>query len=46
MVGYLIDYHDSIGIEKAAWQTGKGTDLLFEYNCLWLQVNPIVGNLN
>jgi hypothetical protein len=29
--------------EKTVWQTGKGIDSLFEYNCLCLQVNPIVG---
>jgi hypothetical protein len=28
------------------WQTGKGIDPLFEYNCLCLHVNPIVGHLN
>jgi len=44
MEGHLIDYPASIGIEKAGWQTGKGINPLFEYNCLCLQVNPIVGH--
>jgi hypothetical protein len=37
--------HDSIGVEKTVCQTGKGSDPLFKYNCLCLQVNPIVGHL-
>jgi hypothetical protein len=37
--------HVSIGVEKTVCQTGKGSDPLFEYNCLCLQVNPIVGHL-
>jgi hypothetical protein len=46
MLTIFMATHFSIGIEKAIWQTGKGTDPLFEYNCLCLQVNPIVGHLN
>ena len=37
--------HVSIGVEKTVCQTGNGSDPLFEYNCLCLQVNPIVGHL-
>ena len=37
--------HVSIGVEKTVCQTGKGSDPLFEYNCLCLQVNPSVGHL-
>ena len=37
--------HVSIGVEKTVCPTGKGSDPLFEYNCLCLQVNPIVGHL-
>ena len=37
--------HVSIGVEKTVCQTGKGSDPLFEYNGLCLQVNPIVGHL-
>ena len=43
MVGYLIDYHDSIGIEKAAWQTGKGTDPLLQWEIVWIQLPLITG---
>jgi hypothetical protein len=39
-------WYVSIGTEKAVWQTGKGIDPLFEYSCLCLQDNPIVGHLN
>jgi hypothetical protein len=35
----------SIGVEKTVCQTGKGSDPLFEYNCLCLPVNLIVGHL-
>jgi hypothetical protein len=31
--------HVSIGVEKTVCQTGKGSDPLFEYNCLCIQVN-------
>jgi hypothetical protein len=29
--------HVSIGVEKTVCQTGKGSDPLFEYNCLCLR---------
>ena len=45
MAGHLIT-HVSIGIEEAVWQIGKGTDALFEYDCLYLQVNQIVEHSN
>ena len=33
----------SYGIERAVWQTGNGTNSLFEYKCLCVQLNSIVG---
>ena len=47
MVDHLIVYpYFNRYCVRSLKQLQEGTQLLNEYNCLWLQVNPIVGHLN